>query len=44
MSKELYTSPSIQHQERIAALPFVENRAMAETWKPGDVEKMTSRR
>ena len=25
------TSPSIQHQEKIAALPFVENRATAET-------------
>ena len=31
MSVELFTSPSIQHQEHIAALPFVENRATAET-------------
>ena len=31
MSVELFTSPSIEHQEKIAALPFVENRATAET-------------
>jgi hypothetical protein len=31
MSIKLYTSPAIQHQEKIANLPFVENRAVGET-------------
>jgi hypothetical protein len=31
MSIQIYTSPSIQHQEKIANLPFAENRATADT-------------
>ena len=31
MSVKLYTSPAIEHQEKIANLPFVENRAAADT-------------
>ena len=31
MTSTLHTSPAIQHQEKIAGIPFVENRAVGET-------------
>jgi hypothetical protein len=45
MTITLHTSLAIEHQEKIAGIPFVENRAVGETaltrtWKPGDVAKM----